>query len=372
MSEPNLKTAPRKSILVVDDDRITRVILERMLCEAGYEVFTAENGERALELLQQREINAFVLDIRMPGMSGIELCRRLRSLAPYKITPVLFVTVMEEQANIREAFDAGGDDYVVKPVEPMILKARLSGLMQKIELINQLARVRRNLNRYVSPRTQKMVETYSATGVLPPPDEHHLCILFSDIRGFTALSEEIEPSVLFPMLSEHLGKQVDLVYRHGGYIDKFGGDGVMAVFDGPGMELNSCLCALDILDGTRSNIAPNGHCRMPLGIGIHSGPALIGNIGKGEHLDYSVIGNTVNLAARLCGYAEPMSIIVSKAVRDTVCDDPRLCFSGEHPVDIRGMKKPITLYQLTRPMTAKTPPLPPPRLAVLPGNTTLR
>ena len=338
--------AAKKSILVVDDDWTSRQILSQMLAHAGYRVFPAESGEQALALAQEQVMDAFLLDIKMPGMGGIELCRRLRASPAFKMTPILFVTAMDEQSNLREAFAAGCDDFITKPVNPIILEARLTGHLQKTEYFNQLERVRRNLNRYISPRTMKMVETYSATGILPPPQEHEVCIFFSDIRGFTALFQEIDPARLFSLLSQHLGAQVDRVYQRGGYIDKFGGDGVMAVFDGADKVVQCCWCALDIMGAAQDQYGRE-HA-LQLGIGMHLGRALIGNIGSAEHLDYTVIGDAVNLAARLCGYAEPASIIVSKVVREAVGEEPGLRFSNERSVSIRGMKHPVTVYTLSR------------------------
>src|SRR5437660_10508866 len=120
----------------------------------------------------------------------------------------------------------------------------------------------------------------------------------------------------------------------------------MAIFDSPQMILESCLCALQILDMARVNPTSGMEEIRGFGIGINSGRAIVGNIGSPEHLDYSAIGSTVNLAARLCGQAEATSIAVSKAVRSAVADDPRLNFHSERKVVIRGFKEPLTVYTL--------------------------
>ena len=169
-------------------------------------------------------------------------------------------------------------------------------------------------------------------------------VCFTDIRGFTALTEEMDVRTLFPIISSALAAQVRLVYEHGGYIDKFGGDGLMAVFDGPDRVRQSCLCAIRIIE--KANVETEHRAMGQLAIGIHSGRAVIGNIGSPEHLDYSVIGTSVNLAARLCGHAEPMSIIVSKAVRDAVSGDSTFDFHSERQVTIRGLKQAVTVYGL--------------------------
>lgn len=339
-------TAGSRTVLVADDDRTTRVVLAYMLRRDGYRVEQAERGEKCLILAAERPIDAFLVDINMPGLGGIELCRRLRGMERYRATPIIFVTALDESSKLQEVFEAGADDFISKPVDPVTLRARLTGHLQKAGYFLEMERIRRNMSRYISTRTQRMVEAYSVSGELPLPEQHDVCVLFSDVRGFTALTRVMEPERLFERLSRHLGMQVDTVYRHGGYIDKFGGDGVMAVFESEDAALNACRCALDIMDRTRRAHGGEGARMFELGIGIHAGPVLIGNIGSEEHLDYSAIGETVNLAARLCGCAEPMSIVVSESVRLRAAGEAGLRFGDPRPVQLRGIQEPVQVYAL--------------------------
>ena len=339
----------KPTVLIVDDDARVRRALAELLRFEGYQVLEADSGETALELAGGCHVDSFLLDIEMPGLSGINLCRKLRGLEQYRMTPIIFVTGLDEDSNLEEAFDAGANDFLMKPPNAVILRIRLKGHLERMEYFQRLERARRILQQYLSKRTLEVVETTSMTGTLPPPEERDLAVCFTDMRGFTALAEEMEPGRLFSLVSSLLAQQIDIVHRHGGYVDKFGGDGMMAIFDGPGMITESCLCALDILDCTAvTNVALAEDIRR-FGIGINTGKAVIGNIGSPEHLDYSAIGNTVNLAARLCGQAQATSIAVSKAVRDAAHGDPRLRFHSERRVPIRGMKEPVTVYTLDRP-----------------------
>jgi class 3 adenylate cyclase len=335
--------AEKYSIMIVDDEEGIRDTLAEMLEMHGFEAFHAENGKRALEMLGTRRVDAFLLDMQMPQMGGIELCKRLRAMEKFKLTPIMFVTASGEDANVSEAFAAGCDDFVEKPFNHLILRARLKGRLERMRYFQLVERTRETLQRYLSVRTLQMVETAARTGVIPSPEERELAICFTDIRGFTAFSEDAAPGQLFDVLSSHLADQVTLVHQHGGYVDKFGGDGIMAIFDSPDMVLQSCLCALRIIERGKTK---SGSDSLPLGIGIHKGWATIGNIGSPEHLDYSVIGTAVNLAARLCGQAEPGSIAVSKAVHDAVAGEPRLRFHSERHVSIKGLKDPVTVFSL--------------------------
>ena len=339
----------KRTILIVDDDEGVRQTLAEVLTLEGYDVVEAGSGDEAIATAMRIHVDSFLLDMEMPRMSGVEVCRALRKLENYQTTPIIFVTGVEENWGLAEAFDAGADDLISKPPNVHIIRARLKGHLQRMEYFQRLERARKVLQQYLSKRTLEVVETTSATGTLPPPEERNLAICFTDMRNFTAFSEEMDPNKLFDLVSSLLAEQVDIVHRHGGYVDKFGGDGMMAIFDGPEMVLQSCVCALEILDSEGvQNAAIAAEIRR-FGIGIHTGRAIIGNIGSPEHLDYSAIGNAVNLAARLCGQADATSIIVSKAVKDAVPADPRLAFRSERQVNIRGVREPVTIYTLSRP-----------------------
>ncbi len=337
------------TILVVDDDASARSVLRGILEPEGYDVILADSGEHAVALASTLQIDAFLLDIEMPRMDGFDLCRTLRSMEGYRVAPIIFLTGHAGDNFLEQAFGCGGDDFLLKPCTATGVRSRLRNHLQRREHLQRLERMRGVLKQYLSRRTLQIAEYASLTGTLPSPREQDLAICFTDMRGFTAFSEETEPSRLFALVSDLLAEQVHLIHECGGYVDKFGGDGVMAIFDGPQMILQSCLCALRILDIAQINPPPGMQEIRGFGIGIHAGRAVIGNIGSPERLDYSAIGSTVNLAARLCGQAEAMSIAVSKTVRDAVAHDSRLKFHSERQVSIRGIKGPVIIYSLSRP-----------------------
>jgi adenylate cyclase len=241
----------------------------------------------------------------------------------------------------------GGDDFIQPPYTSLTVRARLKIQFRRLDYAQRLDRVRGILGQYLSKRTLDAMES-SPSGTLPQPEEHDLAVCFTDIRGFTAFSEGTAPTKLFSLVSDLLAAQVNVIHDYGGYVDKFGGDGVMAIFDGPDMVAQSCLCALRMLETAHMKGSAGSKEIRGFGIGINTGRAVVGNIGSPEHLDYSAIGSTVNLAARLCGQAEATSIVVSKAVRDAVSDDPRLSFHSERRVEIRGFKDSVTVYTLSR------------------------
>ena len=336
-----------KTILVAEDDRTTRSVIKKVLENDGYNVIEGDRGEKSLFLALEKDVDAFLIDINMPGLSGIEICERIRSIDRYKFTPIICITSLGEESNLEEVFASGATDFISKPANPIILKARLKAHLNKVKHFNEMEQSRRYMNRYVSSKTQRIVEAYSLTGLLPAPERHTVCIMFTDVRGFTAMSQQISLEILFEGLSKNLGMQVDAVYGYSGYIDKFAGDGLMAIFEGDEMVENACRCALSIMETTRRNQAVGDRSAFPLGIGIHVGEVLIGNIGSAEHLDYSVIGESVNMASRLCSYAEPMHIDVSEQIagllnaHDLGFDDPKY-------ITMKGIEEPVGIYHLRR------------------------
>jgi len=334
------------TILIADDDAAARTVLRQILAPQGYEILQAESGEQALALATAVQVDIFLLSIEIPRMNGLALCREFRASEQYQNTPIIFLAGGSDAA-LSQALTFGGDDFIQKPYTAVTVGARLKIHLERLEYSKRLQRVRGILKQYLSKRTLDAIEN-SPAGKLPEPEERDLAICFTDIRGFTAFSEGTEPGRLFRLVSSLLAAQVDTIHDYGGYVDKFGGDGVMAIFDGPDMIRQCCMCALSILDiaGLKEVVGTDEMRRF--GIGIHTGRAVVGNIGSTEHLDYSAIGSTVNLAARLCGQAEATSIVVSKAVRDAVVEDPHFNFHTERQVAIRGFKDPVTVYTLSR------------------------
>jgi len=336
------------TILIAEQDEAARAVLENILKEQGFKPLMADDTERCMFLSLQKNIDAFILDLDTSQGDAAAFCARLRGIDRYKRTPILFTTSSPTCDRVLDAFHAGADDLIEKPINPVIAAARLRGHLQRMAHLGDMERERANLNRYVSTKTRQMVERCASPEMSLEPEERDVCVLFSDVRGFTALSQDMTPNALFRLLSRHLAMQVDCVYRRGGYVDKFGGDGIMAIFDSGDGVYQACHCALEILETTRLGGTHDGPPILPLGVGLNLGPVLIGNIGSDEHLDYSAIGETVNLAARLCGSAPPMSAVVSESVASAADTDSSLDFVNRHTIDVRGFNEPVVVCSLER------------------------
>ena len=176
----------KRTILIVDDDEGVRQTLAEVLTLEGYNVEEASSGEEAIAVAMRKHVDSFLLDMVMPRMSGVEVCRAIRKLENYQTTPIIFVTGVEENWGLAEAFDAGADDLISKPPNIVILRARLKGHLQRMEYFQRLERARKVLQQYLSKRTLEVVETASATGTLPPPRRagpRHLLHRYAWIHG---------------------------------------------------------------------------------------------------------------------------------------------------------------------------------------------
>lgn len=337
-----------KTVLVVDDTAVPRMLVADMLRLAGMEVIEADTGEQALKHAQDKRIDAFLLDIRLPDMNGIELCRALRASARHRAAPIIFVSALDQREVLQWALESGCDDFIQKPIHAMVLRKRLANLLQKSEYLAQVEKMGVSLRRYVSPRAEESARHFATTQLLSPPRQEEVCVLFCDTRGMTETGSLPQPAQLFARLSRYFEAQGNLVYARGGYIDRFSSDGILAVFGGDAAAtLECCLCAVDIIDMSRELTAGDGAERFGVGIGIHRGPVVTGNLGTREHLDYTIVGATVNLAARLCGIAE-QSIVVTQAVRDAAGEAPELAFGAPREVSVRGARAPVTVYDMER------------------------
>ncbi len=334
----------QKTVLVAVSNDAIRSALLGILATERYRVIGAGNAPGALELLAAEHIQAFVVESRTDGLDGIALCTRIRTLPRYQMTPVILITDSDDPDEHRRAFKAGCDDVIDPDQLGDVLELRVRSQIEKAERFQRLERAHSNLKRYVSERTLDVAEA-ATSGIPIPPEEREVVICFTDIRGFTTLAEDMDPGSLFAMVNDHLADQVRLVHEHGGYIDKFGGDGLMAIFDGADMAAKSCVCALEIIDSLTLTDLSEGRVSQ-LGIGIHKGSAIVGSMGTPERQDYSLIGGAVNLAARLCGHAEPMSVIVSEALWKAVSDDERFRFHSRRHVPIRGLREYVSIYRL--------------------------
>jgi adenylate cyclase len=339
-------TKKRKTILAVDDVPANTRLLKAKLLPEGYVVETANSGQELLEKIRSTMPDLILLDVAMPGMDGYEVCRRIRSDASIPYIPLIFITASQiKQKDVIYGLDIGGDDYIRKPFDTLELFSRVRAALRVKGLYDELARAKAELARYVSLSTLKMVEKGTSQEGIQVGQTRSVTVLFSDIRGFTRIAEEMRPEEVFETLNVCLSKQIEVVEAHHGIVDKLTGDQIMAVFEGPDMVRNALQSGMAIVDSLCSLEFRRGDDWIEVGIGVNTGPVYIGSVGSQTMKDYTAVGTTVNIAARLCDLAGKSQILFSEPTRHFI-QGKELSYESIGKTSLRGLTSPIEAFQL--------------------------
>jgi class 3 adenylate cyclase len=353
-------------LLVVDDTAQNVKLLRDLLNAKGYEVLTASSGAEALALVEQRQPDLVLLDVVMPGMSGYEVCRRLRGNPATATLPVVMVTALDPGEERIKGIEAGADDFLTKPINQPELLARVRSLLRIKSLYNQLEESHRTLEQRVREQVQQLermgrlkrffspqlAELIVSGGAEDPLKTHRrdVTVLFFDLRGFTAFAETAEPEEVMGVLREYHADLGALITQHEGTLERFAGDSMMVFFNDPVPVDNPAERAV------RLAVAAQARARtltakwrklgydLDLGIGIAQGYATIGAIGFEGRWDYGAVGTVTNLAARLCAEAGPGQILVSRRVLTTVEALVEALPVGE--LSLRGFVKPVPAFNI--------------------------
>jgi class 3 adenylate cyclase len=355
------------ALLVVDDDENNRYTLTQRLRRQGYpDVITAENGREALDLLRSRAFDLVLLDIMMPELNGYQVLEALKTDERLRHVPVIMISAVDELDSVVKCIELGAEDYLPKPFNPTLLKARVGACLEKKRLHDQLAewartleaRVREKvaeverlgrLKRFFSPQ---LAELIVAGGADDPLRTHRreVTVVFLDLRGFTAFAETSEPEEVMRVLREYHAAMGQVIVAHEGTLERFTGDGMMIFFNDPVPVPNPAERALRMAVAMRERVAVLGDAwrkrgyDLGLGIGIAEGYATLGAIGFEGRWDYGAIGTVTNLAARLCGEAKTGQILVSSRVGGAVEDLAILDEVGT--LTLKGLLRPVPVLNV--------------------------
>ena len=322
-------------VVVVDDSTIVRRVVTRGLVDLGYDVIPFDEPGALLEQLDQIQPDIVVTDLDMPNMSGAELCRRLKDISPQ--LPVIILTGNESEA-ATAGLRAGADDYVRKGTSMEELSARIDGILRRA---TAATRVRQLFARYTSDAVVDQV--LKAGEVVLTGEKRDVTILFADIRDFTSFAESHSPEDVVTTLNGMLGKIADAVIAAGGNVDKFLGDGLMAVFGAPlhheDHAERAVTAAYAMLEALQDHA-------LAIGVAVNSGVVVAGSIGNERRTEYTCIGDTVNVCSRLCGLAAPREFLVGDGTVSRV--ERRERFEPLAPVKLKGKAHPVAVYRARR------------------------
>ncbi len=330
------------NILIVDDEPINLQVLSNYLTAAGYRVTEALNGIVALELLEVRGVfDLVILDIMMPRMSGYEVCRRLRDIYLPNEMPVVMLTAKNAISDLVSGFETGANDYLAKPFSK-------DELLSRIRTHLNLHRVFKATGKFVPHEFLKSVGRESITDVLLGDHiEKNVTVLFSDVRDFTSISEQLTPEESFQFVNQYVGQMGPIIQQNDGFVNQYLGDGIMAIF--PSNAEYSLQASIEmhrkIMD--YNSDTKNSKYQIHIGIGIHSGPLVMGIIGDDQRNDTATIADTVNISSRLEGLTKHYGakILLSEDSILTMVVNGKFNFRQLGKVVVKGKKEPITIYE---------------------------
>tara|TARA_B110000285_G_scaffold48519_1_gene54942 strand:+ start:910 stop:2352 length:1443 start_codon:yes stop_codon:yes gene_type:complete len=348
-------------ILAVDDRQENRELVARNLSRIGHIVITAASGEEALRALEQSDVDVVLLDLIMPGMNGHEVLRRIKEHPEWRATPVIVISGNQDMDGIIECIEAGADDYLFKPFNPVLLQARIKAGIERKRWHDKEQQYRLQLERnekFIRATFGRYLSDEIVTDILERPeglelggDLRRVSIMLSDIRGFTSLSENLAPAQVVSMLNRYLGVMTDIIMAHHGTIDEFIGDAILAVFGAPQYRDDDAdravKCALAMQAAMADINALNeaeGFPAINTGIAINTGDVIAGNIGSERRSKYGFVGHPMNVTSRIEDVTAGGEILISESTLQSLKGNYRLGRSEQ--INVKGIDETILVHQV--------------------------
>jgi class 3 adenylate cyclase len=333
--------------LVVDDNKVNRLLLTRSLELQGHRVATAENGRVALEMLRREAFDLMLLDMEMPEMDGFQVLEQLFKDLQLRDLPVIVTSSLEGVASVVRCIELGAEDYLTKPVNPVLLKARIGASLEKKRLQDQLKEM---VRRFATP---EVAQDLQVSGFALGGKRLVASVMFSDIRDFTPLVESQPPEETIDLINTYYTLMFDAISSHGGVVNQMIGDGLMAIFGAPlplpDHEASAVRAALEMIELVGMFNLERAAAEKPqirIGIGIASGEMVAGYAGTSRRATYTCMGDTVNLAARLETHTKlaKRSILIDSATRKALPE--RVAVESLGPVEIKGKAAPVEVFSV--------------------------
>ena len=334
-------------LLVVDDNKVNRLLLGRGLEGQGHRVAFAENGRQALEILHQNEFDLMLLDIQMPEMDGYQVLEKVANDLELRDIPVIVTSALEELDSVVRCIEMGAEDYLIKPINPVLLRARIGAGLEKKRLRNQ----QRELIRRFA--TAEVAHDMEESGFALGGRFVEATAMFSDIRSFTSLAESQSPAETIELLNTYYTLMFEAISGQGGVVNQMVGDGLMAIFGAPlplanpsEQAVRAALEMIEMIDLFNLDRATANKPTIRIGIGIATGKVIAGYTGTQSRATYTCVGDTVNLAARLEAYTKvaKQPILIDETTRQSLSETIKVENLG--PTEIKGMVQKVTIYSI--------------------------
>ena len=345
MAEPVGRVGGR--LLVVDDNKVNRLLLARNLELQGHQVALAENGRRALEMLRAEPFDLMLLDIEMPELDGFGVLELLATDPALRGLPVVVTSSRDGLDNVVRCIELGADDYLHKPVNPVLLKARVASSLEKKRLRDQMQALVRRF------ATNEVADDLLAEGFALGGHRVQATVMFSDIRGFTAMVEAQTPEETIDLLNTYYTLMFEAITAQGGVVNQMVGDGLMAIFgapralaDAPGAAVAAARDMVDMVALLNDERTALGRPALAIGIGMASGEVIAGYTGTQQRATYTCVGDTVNLAARLEAHTKTAACTVLLDSATAAAVAGRVALAALGPVQFKGKSAPVTVHAL--------------------------
>jgi adenylate cyclase len=337
-------------LLIVDDNKVNRLLLTRSVELLGYQAAVAENGKIAMERLAREDFDLLLLDIEMPEMDGFEVLEAIKLSTALRDLPVIVTSSVEGIDNVVRCIELGAEDYLAKPVNPVLLKARLSSGLEKKRLRDEQKTL---LERFA---TTEVAQDLQESGFSLGGRRVHASVLFCDIRGFTAISENQPPEETIELLNIYYTLMFEAIDCHGGIVSLMIGDGLMALFGTPQPLEDPALSAvsaaqdmLAMLKEFNRDRTTSDKPEINIGIGIATGEVVAGYAGTQQRATYTCIGDKVNLSARLESHTKVAGceILIDQDTKRALDDNVE--FTTLRQVQFKGFTDPMDVYSVGAP-----------------------
>lgn len=376
-----MRTPPR--ILAVDDNPANLDVLRLRLKAENYEIVTAIDGEDAQARAREFDPDLVLLDVMMPKLDGISVLKLLKADKHLRFVPIILVTAKADTRDVVAGLQAGADDYLTKPFEQTALVARVRSWLRIKSLYDQVeaqARILKDqteqlaswnrqleervgaqslelermnrLRRFLAPQVAELVASSDQKEQLLASHRREITVVFCDLRGFTAATENAEPEDVMTILREYHASLGQLIFRYQGTLNQFAGDGIMVIFNDPLPCANhterAVRMALEMRDAAAElsqRWRGRGH-ELGFGVGIATGYATLGQIGFDQRLEYAAIGGVTNLASRLCDAAGSGQIMITQRVLAEI--EPWVEIEPQGELDLKGFRRPIAAHCVQR------------------------
>jgi adenylate cyclase len=358
-------TTTQANVLVVDDDSVNRLLLSRSLELEGHRFATAEDGRRALEMLRAEPFDVVLLDVVMPEIDGFEVLAEMQEDGELRHIPVIMISALEDIESVVRGIELGADDYLPKPFNPVLLRARINGCLTRKRLNDlERERVRDVFSRFVPEHVVDEVLRRTDDDLRLSGVTLDGTVMFCDLRDFTLFAESLAADTVIEVLNRYVSEMSDAILDNSGTLVAYMGDGIMAVFGAP-IEMTghadfALAAAREMLysrlprfnEWVKENGLGDG---FRMGMGLSSGPIMSGTVGSDRRLEYTTVGDTTNTASRLEAMTKdtPHPIFIADSTRRSLrhpADD--LVFVDE--LDVRGKRSKVPLWTLSEPGERET------------------